>query len=178
MTAATLERLSALIREEGGLLAGALLAGGPRVPAQDPGLASLTARGPRAREDPGRLALAVEAAYEGLLLHRGRSRVLDAGDPDLALLAGDRLYALSLATLADAGHVDAVRELADVISLCARAQAEDTPDLERAAWDAAATAIGWGPDARLEEAKDAARVAGASAAGTLHEAAETVRAQA
>ena len=52
-------------------------------------------------------------------------------DPDLALLAGDRLYALGLARLAELGDLEAVAELADVISLAAQAQAEG--DAERAA---------------------------------------------
>ena len=75
--------------------------------------------------------MAVEAAYEGHLLHRGRSRILDTGDADLALLAGDRLYALSLATLAEAGRRRRRAELADVIALCARPQAAGDEQLER-----------------------------------------------
>ncbi len=48
-------------------------------------------------------------------------------DPDLALLAGDRLYALGLERLAALGDLDAVAELADVIALCAQAHAEGDP---------------------------------------------------
>ena len=48
-------------------------------------------------------------------------------EPDLALLAGDRLYALGLARLAQLGDVEAVSELADVIALCAQARAEGRP---------------------------------------------------
>ena len=175
MSGDVLTRLAGLIREDGGLLAAALLDDGPRPAADDPGLGSLVAGGPRAGDDGEVLALAIEAAYEGHLLHRGRSRLLDASDADLALLAGDRLYALSLATLAGAGQLAAVRELADAISLCARAQAEQAPELEQAAWEAAASAIGWGADDLLEAAKDEARGADDAAAARLRDAALRVR---
>src|SRR5262245_8611098 len=136
MTEVALERISAALADDGGLLEEALRAGGPDLEPGDPRLGELAASGPLAAEDPQRVALAVEAAYEGHLLHRGRSRVLETSDLDLALLAGDRLYALSLATLAQAGAVDAVAELADVISLCASAQASGDERLEVAAWEA------------------------------------------
>jgi len=166
VTAAALTRVSARLREEGGLLADALLAGEPAVPAADPGLGALAASGPRATADPQAYAAVVEAAYEGHLLHLGRSRILDTGDADLALLAGDRLYALGLAWLADLGDVDAVRELADVIGLRALAAATGDDELAVAAWEAGATAIGHGRSPELEAAKAAARsgVPGASVA--------------
>ena len=46
-------------------------------------------------------------------------RLLDTDDPDLRLLAGDYLYALGLSRLARLGDLEAVRELADLITLCA-----------------------------------------------------------
>ncbi len=49
-------------------------------------------------------ALAVEAVREGYELHDGGGRVVATEDADLALLAGDRLYALGLAELAAAGR--------------------------------------------------------------------------
>lgn len=166
MTAAALERVAAALRGDGGLLAGALLTEGPAIPEDDPGLGRLAARGPRAAADPAAYAAVVEAAYEGHLLHLGRSRILDAGDPDLAILAGDRLYALGLAWLADLGDVDAVRELADVIGLRALAAATGDEQLAAAAWHAGAVAIGRGGSPPLEAAKVAARaqVPGAVAA--------------
>ena len=48
-------------------------------------------------------------------------------DDDLRLLAGDALYALGLTRLAETGDLEAVAELADLISLCAQAQAESRP---------------------------------------------------
>lgn len=175
MTAATLERLASVLREDGGLLAAALLPGGPQVGADDPHLGELAATGPRAADDPASLSLAVEAAYEGHLLHRGRSRVLDCTDRDLALLAGDRLYALSLDTLARVGAVAAVGELAGVISLCAQAHAQGDAHLEEAVWAAGATAIGWGASPEVEAARGAARAGEPGAGSALAQAAAALR---
>ena len=78
---------------------------------------------------------AVEAIREGWLLHsEGRSRTLAPDDPDLALLGGDRLYALGLERLAADGDLAAIRLLADLISECARSHAEGDPNLAHAAW--------------------------------------------
>jgi len=171
VTAAALTRVSARLRDEGGLLAQALLGEEPVVPTDDPGLGALAAGGPRAAADPAAYAAVVEAAYEGHLLHLGRSRLIDTGDADLALLAGDRLYALGLAWLADLGDVDAVRELADVIGLRALAAATGDDELALAAWQAGATAIGHGGSPELEAAKAAARTGVPGAAGALRAAA-------
>ena len=175
MTAATLERVAGLLLEDGGLLASALLPGGPVVGHEDPALGDLAASGPGAATNAESIALAVEAAYEGHLLHRGNSRLLDSTDRDLALLAGDRLYALSLATLAQAREIEAVRELADAISLCAQAHADGVDGLEAAAWEASATAIGWGCSEQLAEAKSAARAGRSDAGEALLRAARRLR---
>jgi hypothetical protein len=79
-------------------------------------------------------ALIVEAIREGYELHYGNPRVVAPDDPDLALLAGDRLYALGLARLAELGDLEAVVVLADLIADSARAHAERSPDRARAAW--------------------------------------------
>ncbi len=152
-----LDRVAAALDADGGLLAQALLTGGPHVDGDDPQLGARAAAGPRAAGSEREIATVVEAAYEGHLLHLGRSRILDTGDLDLALLAGDRLYALGLEGLAAVGDVDAVRELADVIALCAQARAEDAAELADAVWEAGAAAIGWGSSPALEAAKAAAR---------------------
>jgi hypothetical protein len=78
---------------------------------------------------------------EGYLLHYAAGRVIDGADADLALLGGDRLYALALAELAALGDVEAVAVLADLISNCARAHADDEPPQAAAAWEAAVAAI-------------------------------------
>ena len=78
-------------------------------------------------------------------------------DPDLALLAGDRLYALGLERLAALGDLDAVAELADVIALCAQAHAEGDPARAEAVWEAGAAAVARGPAPDHEAAKGAWR---------------------
>ena len=79
--------------------------------------------------------LAVEAIREGWRLHSdGRGAVLAPDDPDLALLGGDRLYALGLERLAAEGDLPRIAALADVISECARSHAEGDPERARAAW--------------------------------------------
>lgn len=174
-TAAALDRVAGALRDEGGLLAAALLPSGAVVPADDPGLGRLAAAGPRAADDPEGYAAVVEAAYEGHLLHLGRSRILDPADADLAILAGDRLYALGLAWLAEIGDVAAVRELADVIGLRAVAAAAADADLALAAWEAGALAIGHGGTPALEDAKAAARGGLPGATGALRAAAGRLR---
>jgi hypothetical protein len=79
--------------------------------------------------------------------------VLSPEDPDLALLAGDRLYAIGLDKLAALGDVEAVAELADLISLVAQAQAEDDPVRADAVWEAGARAVGAGTSPDHEAAK-------------------------
>ena len=102
-----------------------------------------------ARPDPGAGEFAVsdatrafvlEAIREGYLLHYGEPRAFEAMDDDLRLLGGDTLYALGLARLAQAGDLDAVTELADLISACAQAESEGR--LTNELWDAAAHALG------------------------------------
>jgi hypothetical protein len=74
---------------------------------------------------PGEYALVAEAVREGYLLHYGQPRLLSGHDEDLALLAGDYLYALGIERLAALGDPDSVLLLADLISNCAQLHAED-----------------------------------------------------
>ncbi len=99
--------------------------------------------------DPDR-AFVIEAVYEGHLLHHGEPRAFRGMDPDLRLLAGDALYALGLARLARLGDIEAVGELADLIALSARCQAEGRTDLGDALWRSSAAFLspGGGPGAR------------------------------
>jgi hypothetical protein len=70
----------------------------------------------------------LEAVHEGYLLHYAEPGGFDGMDEDLALLAGDSLYALGLARLAEEGDLPAVARLADLITDCAKAHAEgDAP---------------------------------------------------
>src|SRR3954447_6489384 len=98
-----LAALAELVADEGDLPAGAV-----RPPARgaDARLGRLAAAGPRARRREAEHALLVDAIREGHELHYpGRPRVVAPHAPALALLAGDRLYALGLARLADLGDV-------------------------------------------------------------------------
>ena len=150
-----LDRLAGEVRGSGGLLAGTLAA-----PSDDGAYGAVAASGSRAAGHEDDYALLVEAIHEGYLLHYRSGRVLQPDDPDLSLLAGDRLYALGLARLAELGDLAAVGELADVISLSAQAHAEGDPERAAAVWDAGARVVGDGPPADHEAAKAAWRGAG------------------
>jgi hypothetical protein len=79
----------------------------------------------------------LEAVHEGYLLHYGEPNGFDGMDEDLALLAGDSLYALGLARLAEEGDLAAVAMLADLITNCARAHAEGDPATAADLWSRA-----------------------------------------
>ncbi len=94
-----------------------------------------------------RFALGIETIYEGYLLHYGRPRLFDPADGDTALLLGDYLYAHGLVRVAETGSVEAVHDLAELISLCAQARAEGRAG-EGVAWAATAALLGQGALAR------------------------------
>ena len=77
----------------------------------------------------------LEAVYEGYLMHYGEPRAFTGMDDDLRLLAGDALYALGLARLAESGDLEAVAVLSDLISASAQAQAEGRPEDAEALWE-------------------------------------------
>jgi hypothetical protein len=144
-TGETLGRLAEALREQGGLLAAALRAdAAPAAPDGDPALGALASAGPRAAGRRDDVAFVVEAIREGYLLHYATGRVVVPEDPDLALLAGDRLYALGLARLSALGDLEAVALLAEVISLSAQAHAAADPEWAEAVWEAGARAVGHG----------------------------------
>jgi hypothetical protein len=89
----------------------------------------------------GEYALVIEAVREGYLLHYEQPRLLAGHDPDLALLAGDYLYALGLDRLAALGDTRAVALLADLISECARRQAEGDVDSIPELWRETALSV-------------------------------------
>ena len=103
--------------------------------------------------DP-RFALGLETIYEGYLLHYGRPRLFAPADADTALLLGDYLYAHGLVRVSEAGTVEAVADLAALISLCAQLRAERGGPGDAYAWAASAALLG---QARLEEARAALR---------------------
>ena len=104
-------------------------------------------------------AYVLEAVYEAYLLHYGEPRAFVGMDPDLRLLAGDALYAQGLARLAERGDLEAVGELADLISLCAWAEAAGRRDLVEQLWEASSRRLlgGTGKGARAEVAAELAR---------------------
>jgi hypothetical protein len=129
---------------------------------QIPTLGILVAGGPRAAAARSEYAVLFESIREGYLLHYARPRVVDGADEDLALLAGDYLYARGLERLAALGDLEAVRELSDLISLVAQlhAASHDTSGLREgsgALWLASAVAVAAGPPPRHADAKAALR---------------------
>jgi hypothetical protein len=98
-----------------------------------------------------RFALGLETIYEGYLVHYGRPRLYEPQDGDAALVLGDYLYAQGLARIASLDAVDAVSDLAELISLCAQARGDGRPG-DGAAWAATAALLGRG---RLGEARAA-----------------------
>ena len=118
------------------------------VAAADPALAPYARSAPAAARFNDRLGerlFVMEAVYEGYLLHYGDSRLFEGMDEDLRLLAGDSLYALGLARLAQSGDLPAVAELAELISSTAQVQAEGRSAEAEALWDASASVLapGW-----------------------------------
>jgi hypothetical protein len=89
------------------------------------------------------LALGIETIYEGYLVHYGRSRLFSTGDANLALLLGDRLYAHGLVHVSESGSAAVVADLASLLELCARLQAERKPG-DGALWAAAVSRLGRG----------------------------------
>jgi hypothetical protein len=87
-----------------------------------------------------RYALGLETIYEGYLCHYGRPRLFAPRDDETALLLGDYLYAHGLVRIANTGNVDAVAELAGLISLCVRLRAENEEG-DGEAWAATAVAL-------------------------------------
>jgi hypothetical protein len=117
----------------------------------------------------------LESILEGYLLHYGRSRLVDTADEDLRLLAGDHLYAVGLSRLASLGDLDAVRALADLITLCARAHADagangDPARAPAALWLLTALAVGGGRWPQYEHSLEAAHLGRAGADELLSEA--------
>ena len=99
-----------------------------------------------------RYALGLETIYEGYLVHYGRSRLFAPVDDDAALLLGDYLYAHGLVRIAELGRVDAVQELAELISRCAHLRAEGEPGDGEAWADTARRLDGNGDDSARERA--------------------------
>ena len=147
-----LEAVADALRKDDTLLAGHL------APTDaEPALGLLAAAGPRARGAEGDYAFIVEAIREGYLLHYGDPRLIAGAEDDLALLAGDHLYALGLECLAGMGDLEAVRELADLISLSAQLHDDGDHEEAGALWLGAVTAVAAGGGEAHAAAKESLR---------------------
>jgi hypothetical protein len=93
---------------------------------------------------PSEYELGLETVYEAYLVHYGRPRLFAPGEESERVLLGDYLYAHGLVRVSDAGGVEAVAAMADLISRCAslRAAGEDG---DGEAWVDAARALGGEP---------------------------------
>jgi len=162
----SLAPLAALLRDGENVIAPHVVDSG-----EEPALGALAAAGPRAAEAPEEYLLLVEAIREGYLLHYESPRLIQGADSDLRLLAGDYLYALGLERLAARGDLEAVGELADLISLAAKIHAEGEPgtadDMLRALWLAGTVAVAAGASPEHLEAKEALRAAAPGAGDSL-----------
>jgi hypothetical protein len=110
--------------------------------AERPVFGLLAALGPHSAAAPAEYAFVVEAVREGYLLHYGAPRLLAGHDEDLALLAGDYLYALGIDRLAALGDTEAVAVLGELIGSCAQLHSEDRLDEVAGLWRCAPRAVG------------------------------------
>lgn len=179
--AAVLEQLATQLRDERTVISDHVTA----PPADErPALGELAAAGPRTAATPDEYALVVEAVREGYLLHYARGRIVSGADPDLALLAGDYLYALGLERLGNVGDLHAVRELSDLITLVAQVHDAEPNGgggeraEAKALWLACVTAIAAGASGAHAEAKRAAARRAPNAADALFAAAVASAAEA
>jgi hypothetical protein len=121
--------------------------------------------------------LGVETIYEGYLVHYGNPRLFAPPDADTAILLGDYLYAHGLVRVAATGDVAAVRDLAELISLCAQARADGRAGADGAVWAATAALLGRGgldgPRRALREQGDAGPLTAAAVSAASPEAVET-----
>jgi hypothetical protein len=109
--------------------------------AVDPALKPYAVAEPPPGRFHGERAFVLEAVYEGFLMHYREPRAFAGMDADLRLLAGDALYALGLERLAQAGDLEAVAELSDLISRSSQAEAEGRRDAIEPLWEATVTRL-------------------------------------
>jgi hypothetical protein len=136
---AALRALADQLRSEDTPIAAHVVDAGASLPEAE--LGQIAASGPRAAAAPGEYALVIESVREGYLLHYGEPRLLAGQDADLALLAGDYLYALGLDRLAALGDTEAVAVLSELIARCAWLHAEGRAGEVEELWPEAARKI-------------------------------------
>jgi hypothetical protein len=93
---------------------------------------------------PEQFTLGLETVYEAYLVHYGRSRLFDSQAEDERVLLGDYLYAHGLVRITEAGGVEAVTVMAELISRCASLRAAGA-DGDDEAWLDAVRALGGDP---------------------------------
>ncbi len=165
-----LAELAELLRSEGTVISDVV-----SDPEAEATLGELAAAGPRSNAHGPEYALLFEAIREGYLLHYGEPRIVRGAEPDLALLAGDYLYAMGLERLAALGDLEAIVELGDLISLSALIHDGDPGGADEtranalagALWLAAATALATGRSEAHEAAKRGVRERDPGAADAL-----------
>jgi hypothetical protein len=94
---------------------------------------------------PSQYELGLETVYEAYLVHYGRPRLFEPDGETERILLGDYLYAHGLVRIAEAGGVDAVAAMADLISRCAALRATGTHG-DGDAWVDAACSLGGRPE--------------------------------
>jgi hypothetical protein len=94
---------------------------------------------------PARYELGLETVYEAYLVHYGRPRLFEPDGETERILLGDYLYAHGLVRIAEAGGVDAVAAMAELISRCAALRATGTHG-DGDAWVDAAWSLGGRPE--------------------------------
>jgi hypothetical protein len=93
---------------------------------------------------PVQFALGLETVYEAYLVHYGQSRLFEAQAEDERVLLGDYLYAHGLVRITEAGGVEAVTVMAELISRCAALRATGAEG-DADAWLDAVRALGGEP---------------------------------
>ncbi|MFL5932751.1 MAG: hypothetical protein ACJ755_02670, partial [Gaiellaceae bacterium] len=97
---------------------------------------------------PPRYELGLETVYEAYLVHYGRPRLFEPDGETERILLGDYLYAHGLVRIAEAGPVEAVSDLASLISRCAQLRADGLPG-DGEAWAATSATLGHGEQGQL-----------------------------
>ena len=100
---------------------------------------------------PEGFALGLETVYEAYLVHYGQPRLFAPGEDSERVLLGDYLYAHGLVRISEAGGVDAVATMAELISRCASLRAAGESG-DGDAWLVATRALGGDADGDVTEA--------------------------
>jgi hypothetical protein len=168
--ARALHVLAAELRSEGSVISPHVVPEEALEPAAT--LGELAGSGPHTDARSGLYAGVIESVREGYLLHYGTPRLIRPPDPDLALLAGDYLYAKGLGLLATEGDLASVNLLAELISASAETHAQGAAgpraDAVASLWLASAVAIAVGPGAEDLAAAGAVRSGGEAQALYAH----------